>query len=427
MSELELFGEELVDFIEKTDLQKIPEFFYDTLLNYLGVTYLGASHPAITVVINTLLEDHQGAYQPFNRKENLSLADVTLIDCFSSAVYAYDDIHFETTTHPCGIVISAILAFARKEQLSINETLNALYIGMETECRLATVMFDKKAESKSGWYTCGIVGGLAVAAALSHLYKFDRKKIKSALALASNYASGIRGSHGSMAGSFIPAIACKNGFIATMLVKNGMTCSFASLVGENGLIKQIAAKPALQKARKGQLSLNTSCKPYPYGFISFSAIALLLKIDIDYRIIDKIIVEVSSRVKNLGSNFSPQNMYDGLVSLPYIIGHILVDRKNGYLPLNSNFIITDDEQEIINKIVIKENSKLSDDEIYISINDKKYYLKDAPGSVNHPMTHDEVIDKFKTITDIKNKEEFIEKLYHQDITDIYQFIIEYFL
>ena len=32
MSELELFGEELVDFIEKTDLQKIPEFFYDTLL-----------------------------------------------------------------------------------------------------------------------------------------------------------------------------------------------------------------------------------------------------------------------------------------------------------------------------------------------------------------------------------------------------------
>ena len=308
MSELELFGEELVDFIEKTDLQKIPEFFYDTLLNYLGVTYLGASHPAITVVINTLLEDHQGTYQPFNRKENLSLADVALIDCFSSAVYAYDDIHFETTTHPCGIVISAILAFARKEQLSINEALNALYIGMETECRLATVMFDKKAESKSGWYTSGIVGGLAVAAALSYLYKFDRKKIKSALALASNYASGIRGSHGSMAGSFIPAIACKNGFIATMLVKNGMTCSFASLVGENGLIKQIAAKPALQKARKGQWSLNTSCKPYPYGFISFSAIALLLKIDIDYRIIDKIIVEVSSRVKNLGYNFSPQNM-----------------------------------------------------------------------------------------------------------------------
>lgn len=427
MSELELFGEELVDFIEKTDLQKIPEFFYDTLLNYLGVTYLGASHPAITVVINTLLKDHQGTYQPFNRKENVSLADVALIDCFSSAVYAYDDIHFETTTHPCGIVISAILAFARKEQLSINETLNALYIGMETECRLATVMFDKKAESKSGWYTSGIVGGLAVATALSYLYKFDRKKIKSALALASNYASGIRGSHGSMAGSFIPAIACKNGFIATMLVKNGMTCSFASLVDENGLIKQIAAKPALQKARKGQLSLNTSCKPYPYGFISFSAIALLLKIDIDYRIIDKIIVEVSSRVKNLGSNFSPQNMYDGLVSLPYIIGHILVDRKNGYLPLNSNFIITDDEQEIINKIAIKENSKLSDDEIYISINDKKYYLKDAPGSVNHPMTHDEVINKFKTITDIKNKEEFIEKLYHQDITDIYQFIIEYFL
>ena len=69
MDELNNFGEELVTFISETELLKVPEFYYDALLNYLGVTYLGAKQQAISIVLKTLLDDHQGKFQPLNRLE----------------------------------------------------------------------------------------------------------------------------------------------------------------------------------------------------------------------------------------------------------------------------------------------------------------------------------------------------------------------
>lgn len=430
MNEIEKFGEELIDFIYQTDLEVIPEYFYDAFLNYIGVTYLGSQHQAVSVVLKTLLDDYQGQYQPLFRKETISLSDVALIDCFSSAILAYDDIHFETTTHPCGPVLSAILALSRKQKISKHDALNALCIGMEVECRVGIAMFSNQTNSHLGWYTTGIVGGIGAAAALSHLLNFEKENIKNAIALACNYASGLRGSHGSMAGSYIPAMASKNGFLATMLVEKGMTCSFASLVGENGLIKQISSQPAIPKARKGLktelISLNSSCKPYPYGFIAFGAIALIEQLDIDYQCINDVVIEVSTRVKKLGSNYQPQTMYDGFVSLPYIVASMLIHKQNVYLPLNEDFVITPEVQLMMKKIMIKENENLTDDEIYMSINQNQYYFKDAPGSMNHPMTHKEVINKFNTIININQKEQLIDEIYHKEITDIYQWINRYF-
>ena len=430
MNEIEIFGEKLVDFIYQTNLKTIPSYLYDDFLNYLGVTYLGANHKAVSIVLETLLDDHDGKYQPFCRKESVSLSDVALVDCFSSAIQAYDDIHFETTIHPCGPVLSAILALSRKRAISLFETLNALYIGMEVECRLATALFSKETDSHSGWYTTGLVGSIGAVSALSHLLKFNKEQIKSAIGLSCNYASGIRGSHGSMTGSFVPAIASKNGFVSAMLIEKGMTCSFQSLVGENGLIKQITNNPAIQKASDGlgqsHMASHISCKPYPYGFISFGAISLLMQLDIDFQSINNLTVEVSSRVKNLGSNYVPKTMYDGFVSLPYIIASILVNRENAYLPLKDDFIVSSKIKDIMKKITIKENEQMNDDEIYILINNNKYYLKDAYGSINRPMQHEEIIEKFKRITNIKQKELFLDNFYHHDIQNIYQFIIDFF-
>jgi 2-methylcitrate dehydratase PrpD len=425
MNELEIFVNQIVDFIYDTNLEDIPTFYYDAFLNYMGVTYQGAKKQPVSIVINTLLNEYKGLYQPISRQEKLTLSDVAMIDCLSSSLLAYDDIHFETSTHPCGVVLSAILAYSRKEAISLKETLNALYIGMEVECLLGTVMF--KDNSNNGWYTTGIVGSIGVASALSHLLHFNKEQIKNAISLASQYASGTRGSHGSIAGSFIPAIASKNGYMATMLVRNGMTCSYNSIIGVNGLIKQINPNIHInQQVKHSFISMNTSCKPYPYGFISFSAIELLLNINVDVDSIDYIDVKVSSRVKLLGSNNQPKTMYDGFVSLPYIIASLLINKENAYKPLSQDFTITKDIKTIMNKIKIEEDKQLTDEEIYITINHKIYYLKDAYGSNQNIMKHQDIINKFNRIVDIENKEEFIKKLYHDDIENIYEFIYEYF-
>lgn len=414
---MEEFVDALIDFSIHTNFKEVPQFYYDAFLNYLGVTYLGSRQKAITQAIQTILEDRQGNYQPLFHQEKLPLSSCALIDCFSSAILAYDDIHFLTTTHPCGPVASALLAIARKQKVSLKEFLNALCIGMEIECRLGIALF---LNESNGWYTTGIVAAMASGMAIGKLLNFNKEQYRNVLAFAANLASGTRGSHGSQIGSFIPAIASYHGYMAVMYTQNGMTANLNSLIGENGLINQITPTPHIKEAMQGLhqelLSMQTSCKLYPYGFISYAILSTLKDINDDLTKCSKIVVEVSKQVYQLGKNRNPQNNYDAFVSLPYIIAHSLVDKKNIYQPLMGEFTITKIEQEIMDKIILKENEKLNNQQTIIRIDQKIY-----KSNKSHPqMTHEDIINKIKQLTYID--EQFIENYYYQEINDIYDFI-----
>lgn len=429
MSELEKFIDALVDFIKTYQFHHIPQFYYDALFNYLAVTLKGSQQEAVSIVADTFTKDGTGDYQPLGRNEKLSLSNCVYIDCLSSAILAYDDIHFQTGVHPCGPVASCILAVARLEKLSLKEVLEALCIGMEIECRMAVALFDNQKSALKGWYPTGIVGGIGAVAAIARLYHFTNEQTKSAMALAATYASGVRGTHGSMAGSIVPAIASQNGFIAAMLIKNGLTCHVNAITGQNGLICQITDAPAINTALKGLsqtfISMQSSCKMYPYGFISYAAIASLKNKHITYEI-ESITVEVSPYVALLGSQSHPQTMYDAFVSLPYIVAKVIVDPKRITKPLDEFFYIDQKTKEIIDKISIKANPKMQNNEAKIMIKSQDkihtYECHQAPGSQECPTTHLQVIQKFKCLMN-KNCDKVIHHFYHQDISDIYDFII----
>lgn len=364
---MEEFVDALIDFSIHTDFKDIPQFYYDAFLNYLGVTYLGSKQEAIIQATKTILEDRQGNYQPLFRQEKLPLSSCALIDCFSSAILAYDDIHFPTTTHPCGPVASALLAISRKQKVSLKQFLNALCIGMEIECRLAIALF---LNETNGWYTTGIVAAMASAMAIGKLLNFNKEQYRNVLGFAADLASGTRGSHGSAMGSFIPAIASYHGYMAAMYTQKGMTANINSLIGKNGLIRQITQNPHLKEAMQGLnqelLSMQASCKLYPYGFISYAILSTLKDIGDDLTKCSTIVVEVSKQVYQLGKNRNPQNNYDAFLSLPYIIAHALVDKKNIYQPLMGKFTILKTEQEVMDKIILKENEELNNQQTIIT-------------------------------------------------------------
>ena len=84
------FIDALIDFSINTYLDKIPLFYYDAFLNYLGVTCVGAKQEVIDQTIETIIEDRQGNYQPLFHQEKLPLSSCALIDCFSSAIILVD-------------------------------------------------------------------------------------------------------------------------------------------------------------------------------------------------------------------------------------------------------------------------------------------------------------------------------------------------
>ena len=417
-------GSRLAQFASSS-LFMVPQFYEDALLNYLAVTLRGSHEHAVDVLIEALLEDSKGDYSPIGRKEKLSLGDCCKVDCFSSAILAYDDIHFATTTHPCGPVASAILAISRKQKVSLDEAIEALCAGMEVECRIATALFDAT-DCAPGWYTTGVAGVFGAAVGAGRLLGFDVKMMESVLGLAASYASGIRGTHGSMAGSFVPAIAAKNGYEAAMLVAHGFTCNLSALTGSNGLILQITRNPDIEKAIADLgtvfMSQEVSAKPYPLGFISFAPIECAKKFS-GYKGIEEVSLEVSNRLAILGSNPIPKTMYEGFVSLPYVVAKTLVDDQLIIEPLSEKLTISREILDLIEKVKIRVNQQLRDEEARLTIRiGKQTYSSictNALGSKNNPMKHEDILEKCQKLIQNDN---WINGYYQNTIDDLYKYI-----
>ena len=338
------------------------------------------------------LSDGKGQYSPLQRTEKLSLSQVVEADCLSSAILAYDDIHYDSTTHPCGPVASSILGVARQQKVTLAEATEALCVGMEVICRIGVLLF-KNTDASAGWYTTGIAGTMGAAVAAGRLYGFSAEQMIQAMALASCFSSGSRGSHGSLAGSYIPAVAASGGFRAAGLVKKGFTCSARALDSEDGLFHLIAKNPNWKDALDGLgsqlISRQTVCKPYPYGFISFAMIDCLKQVPKQSAV--PVTIEVSPRCMHLGSNSNPVNNYDGLVSLPYIAARILEDKINCYEPLKGGFVITDMQKKWMEQITLKEDPLLQDNQARVTINGQTWFCSEASGA--HFDTN-QIIDKF---------------------------------
>jgi len=428
MTQFERFGDALVAFA-LDGVQATDDAYKLAFLNYYGALLSGAHEEAITILVKTCTDYDEGHFVPIARQELMSLSNAVMVDCFSSAILAYDDIHFETTTHPCGPCASAILGISRIKRVSLHEALIALATGMEVECRIGRALFSKGSGSASGWYTTGIAGVIGAAVSCAKLLGFNHEQMASVIGLSASYACGVRGTHGSMAGSFVPAMAAKSGFEAAMLVKNGFTCHLSALTGVNGLIRQIAPNANIEEAMEAMgsdmISKKTSCKPYPLGFISFAMIHAMRQLkDVDMAMIKSLDIFVSERVFQLGHNRSPSTYYDSIVSLPYIAARMMVDVHLIYQPPLSDFKVTKEEQAMIDRIHLHSNPTMTDDAVKIIVDGGRLMVQctNAYGSSHHPMTSQDVLDKFKRISHLSDPDAFIDTLSNEDIDDLYGYL-----
>lgn len=418
------FGERLAEYAvnKKCDY---PQFYRTAWLHYLAVALSGAHEEAVDRFMRYAI-DSPGSYQPLGRHERVTLKACIMADCLSSSILAYDDIHFQTTTHPSGVIGSVLLGLARTMPLSLEEIITALCIGMEIECRVAIALFH---QNSKGWYPTGIAGVIGAAAAAGRIYHFNQKQMVQALALAATYASGVRGTHGSQAGSYVPSIAAGNGYEAADLIRAGFTCHPHALDGELGMIHQVSETPAFDEALKDldthYVSMETSCKPYPYGFIAFAPIACV-KHSIKAEEIHRVILDVSPRVKALGDQNIPHSHYDAFVNIRYIIAAILIDSSRKYQPVSSHFVISEEEQWLMKRITLRADKTLHDADarMIIETADETYTceVRDAYGSKENPMRFKDIMKKVKTLDTVS--QQVRDMCLQGNCEDFYQFFIK---
>ena len=212
-----------------------------TFFNWVGCAVGGARHETVdrALAAVTPFAGQPGAIV-IGRPERLDPLHAALINGISSHVLDYDDTHLKTIIHPAGPVASALLAVAAIRPMSGAELLNALIVGIETECRIGNAVYPDHYDR--GWHITGTAGVFGAAAAVGKLIGLDTQKLTWALGLAATQASGLREMFGTMTKSFHPGRAAQNGATAALLARAGFDSSEQGIEAPRGWAHILSTK-----------------------------------------------------------------------------------------------------------------------------------------------------------------------------------------
>src|SRR6478735_11059236 len=122
-----------------------------TFYNWLGCAIGAAHHEAADAALAAvaMLEPAPQA-TVLGRTEKVDIASAALLNDISSHTFDFDDTHLKTIIHPAGPVASAVLALAELRPVAGKDFVNAMVVGIETECRIGNAVYPEHYDR--GWH-----------------------------------------------------------------------------------------------------------------------------------------------------------------------------------------------------------------------------------------------------------------------------------
>lgn len=144
-------------------------------------------------------------------------------------------------SHPCGhiggVVIPSAIASAERAGIGGREMLSSLVAGYESALRIGR---DHAADiSTRGFRTTPCYGVFGAAVAAARAQRFDTGRMRSAIALAANFAGGLREyvDAGTEESPFQAGFAARNGLYAADLAAQGLAAAPSALHGSAGFYR----------------------------------------------------------------------------------------------------------------------------------------------------------------------------------------------
>jgi 2-methylcitrate dehydratase PrpD len=201
------------------------------ILDTVGVTLAGANDETTATVTRALRPTiAPGPALLFGRTEKIDVLNAALINGIASHALDFDDCSNTLGGHPSAPILPALWAIA--PGASGKAFIAAYAAGVECETRLARAVNFHHYEK--GWHPTATLGTFAAAAACGHLMKLNVNQLATALALAASMASGIKANFGTMTKPFHVGQTTRNGLLAALLAKEGMTANAGALEHKQG-------------------------------------------------------------------------------------------------------------------------------------------------------------------------------------------------
>jgi 2-methylcitrate dehydratase PrpD len=202
------------------------------ILDTVGVALAGSVEPASAIVQATLSSSGPCAVWGTERRTNAP--DAALANGTAAHALDYDDMCFVSLAHPSAPLVPALMAAAELGGASGRAVLDAYVVGFEIEARLGRTMNPR--HYRRGWHCTSTLGAIGAAAAASRVLGLDAAALAHALAIAASEASGVKENFGSMVKPLHAGLAARDGVLAALLARGGLTASARAFDGPQGLL-----------------------------------------------------------------------------------------------------------------------------------------------------------------------------------------------
>lgn len=377
-----------------------------TLLNWVGVAVGGSRHETVERAI-VALKPFSGPAQAslLGRTERFDIMNAAFLNGVASHIFDFDDTHLKTIIHPAGPVVSAILALSEYRPVSGKAFLNALILGVETECRIGNSVYPNHYDV--GWHITGTAGVFGAAAAAGKLLGLTEQQMVWALGLAASQPVGLRESFGSMNKSFNPGRAASNGLFAALLAAQNYTSSDAMIEAKRGWAHTISTKQDFSQITEGlgshyESALNTY-KPFACGIVIHPAIDAAIQLRNEYKLtpdqIAKVELKVHPLVIELTGKKTPKIGLEGKFSIYHSVAVAIVQGAAGERQYSDQAVLDPTVVKLRDHVVATIDPAIKPEQVdmTITLNDGRTlhkFIEHAIGSVEVPMTDAQLEAKF---------------------------------
>lgn len=379
-----------------------------------GVMIAGARDPEIALVDRELgVGGHVALASLIPSGARRTPESAALVNGVAAHVLDYDDVALDG--HPSAVLVPAILAQAEASGSSGAEMLTAYVAGFEVWAELLdrqrTPLHGK------GWHPSAVLGAVAAAAACAKLRRLDGKGAATAMAIAASMASGVIANFGTMTKSFQVARAAQSGVIAARLAQAGLTASLDALEHPSGLLAALSPDGRAERERPFAVAQKQwhivdqglDIKRYPICYATHrsidAALGLVERYDLKPDTVERIHVLTGETQLRMLRNSAPKSGLEAKFSMQFAMASALVARKVGLGELTDGFVQRRDVQDIFPLVsftttaITKKGSNFAPaDSVEITTKSGETFksgpVEHAKGSHQHPLSQNELFDKF---------------------------------
>lgn len=330
----------------------------------------------LNVLVTTPGERQTGA-SLLGTQRRASMYDAALYNGAIAHALDYDDISHPAYSHPSAVLVPAIFAVAEGNGATGAEIVTAFVIGLETFGRLGRAL--NVQHYKNGWHATSTFGSLAAAVAAARILRLSERQMRMALGIAASAASGLRANFGTMTKPLHAGYAARNGVLAALLAREGVTAADDVLLHTFGFANafnhgQGIAADAL-RPQETTLEILTdygiALKAFPSCAATHTAVeaALILRSKLSDRLedISSVRVGVSEFALEPLIYVKPATPLEAKFSMHYCVAAALVRGMLNLSSFNEEGISNPAINELISRISMEVDERVRDDREFASV------------------------------------------------------------